>query len=595
MLPISEYEKDVVSELVSGDNSVVDQIDLNKKYTLLIVDDNAANQVVLKGMLSKLGYNVIVADDGQEAVDMFRAEQPDMILMDVMMPVMDGYEATKIIRSEQQSTNLPIFFLTAITDEHALVKCVEVGGDDVISKPYSPIILKAKVEASLRNSDVYKKLQVQNSALHIREQEVAADLDIAERILSKITREEAFDVKNIKYYLSPMQQLNGDLIIVAHKPDGGQIYLLGDFTGHGLGAAIGGMVVFDVFKTMAIKGFSINQIASEVNRKLREILPIGRFLAVGFVELNIDHSKALVWNGGLPDIYLCKNISGEVKNIPSTNLPLGVVDSHEIEFVSETLQIDQGDQFFLYSDGVIEAENHNDEFYSTKRLDNLIRSEKETKNLFSKILNDVEEFSCGHPQTDDISLLEIICDPATVGNAQKTTQKAVLPAASWSMDFTVDSDLVKHADVVPSIVSMIVDIQGLHHCQKTIYLIITELYTNALEHGLLDIDSKLKSDSDNGFDKYYKERDRALAALDEGTITINIKHKPSGDGGVLTVRISHDGDGFDVETTQGLLEECEQDDRVHGHGIKLVKSLTDRLDYEDFGKVVEVDYVWKGD
>ncbi|MFK8066786.1 MAG: SpoIIE family protein phosphatase [Gammaproteobacteria bacterium] len=595
MLQISEDEKVVDSELHTNSNSAVDQTDFNKKYTLLIVDDNAANRIVLKGMLSKLGYSVIVAEDGKQAVEMFRVEQPDMIFMDVMMPVMDGYEAAELIRSESNSSRTPILFVTALTDDHALVKCVEAGGDDFISKPYSPVILKAKVEVTLRNSDIYKKLQLKNSQLLLRDQEVAADLDIAERILSKITRDDAFDVKNINYYLSPMEQLNGDLIIVAHKPDGGQIYLLGDFTGHGLGAAIGGMVVFDVFKTMAIKGFSVNQIASEINRKLKEILPLGRFLAVGFVELNSEHSKALVWNGGLPDLYLCRNKSGEVVTIPSTNLPLGVVDSHEIEFVSETFQINMGDQFFLYSDGVIEAENHNDEFFGSRRLDKLIRSDNQRENLFKKILENVEDFAEGRSQTDDISLLEIICNPARVGDAQKIMRKAMLPATSWSMDFIVDSGLIKQADVVPSIVNMIVDIQGLNHCQKTIYLIMTELYTNALEHGLLDIDSKLKSDSDNGFDKYYKERDRALAGLDKGTITINVKHEPTGDGGKLTMRIAHDGDGFDVDTTQDLINDAEQNDRVYRRGIRLVKSLTERLDYEDFGKVVEVDYVWKED
>ena len=233
--------------------------------------------IVLKGMLQNSGYDVLVAESGRQAIDVFKEEQPDLILMDIMMPDMDGYEAAEIIKQESGTNFIPIMFLTAITDDEALAKGVESGGNDFLSKPYNPVILNARITALLRTRDLYVEKQKQNEILNLKEEEIAQDLDIADRVLSKISKDEAFDVTNIRYHLSPMEQLNGDIIIVAHKPDGGQIYLLGDFTGHGLGAAIGGMIVFDVFKTMAGKGFSIIQIISEINQKLREVLPTGRF------------------------------------------------------------------------------------------------------------------------------------------------------------------------------------------------------------------------------------------------------------------------------------------------------------------------------
>ncbi len=589
----SVIEDDITIESVNTPFGAYD-FDRNKKIKLLVVDDDSVNRIVLKGLLIKYGFDVLIAENGKQSIEIFREVEPDLILMDIMMPEMSGYEAVEIIRKESGTNFTPIMFLTALTDEDALVKCIEAGGNDFLSKPYSPVILKARIDALLRTRNLYVEKQKQNEILGRKEEETARDLDIAERVLSKITDEKSFDVTNIHYHLSPMEQLNGDIIIVAHKPDGGQIYLLGDFTGHGLGAAIGGMIVFDVFRTMAAKGFSITRIISEINRKLREVLPTGRFLAAGLVELDAEHTVASVWNGGLPDIYLRRNETGKILKFPSTHLPLGVLDSHGLELKPDTIKINHHDQFFLYSDGVIEAENREGTFFKDKNLE-ICLTEYVSKDIFSNILLSIEKFCDGCLQRDDLSLLEIFCDPdSTDLKEQKSIKKAMLPAVSWSLDYIVEANAIRETEVVPYLVQMIVDVQGLQHYQKPLYLILTELYSNALEHGLLDLDSMLKHSSE-GFEKYYSDRKKALEELSEGSITFNLKHEPHCQGGKLTIRISHDGNGFDFEATQTLLEDFDENKTQHGRGIKLVESLTERLNYVDFGKTVEVDYIWQED
>jgi len=115
---------------------------------ILLVDDDATNRLVLSAYLKKDGYDTVVAENGQQAIDVFVKEQPGMILMDVMMPVMDGYEATTRIK-EIATRFIPIIFLTAMTDEKALSKCVEVGGDDFLTKPYSRVILNRAPQGSI--------------------------------------------------------------------------------------------------------------------------------------------------------------------------------------------------------------------------------------------------------------------------------------------------------------------------------------------------------------------------------------------------------------------------------------------------------------
>ena len=89
---------------------------------VLLVDDDRINRVLLNAILKREGYAVLEANDGQEAVDIFDSEKPDLVLMDVMMPVMDGYEATKLIKSRGAERFVPVIFLTAVTDEKALAK-----------------------------------------------------------------------------------------------------------------------------------------------------------------------------------------------------------------------------------------------------------------------------------------------------------------------------------------------------------------------------------------------------------------------------------------------------------------------------------------
>lgn len=565
-----------------------------KVISILIVDDEFTNRIVLKGTLAKFGYNVLQAENGKIAVDVYRENRPDLVIMDVMMPEMDGYTAAALIKEEAGADELvPILFLTALIDEDSLAQCVEAGGDDFLSKPYSPVILKARVDALLRTRDLYRIKQLQHEKLSRYQQDIGYDLDIASRVLSKISNEEVLDVGNIKYYLSGMEILNGDIIFAANKPDGGQQFLLGDFTGHGLGAAIGGLVVFDVFRTMTAKGFSITQIIPEINRKLREILPTGRFLAAGLVELDPSHTVATIWNGGLPNIYIRSKDNDDPRFVTSSHLPLGVLAEAELDLRTETILIKHHDRIYLNSDGITELQNKSDEFFGDYRVKESVFEDVDGDEVFNHLMSNVEAFSEGREQTDDISVLEILCDPESVKSLDKKFKQYPTKhnATTWGLTFTIGVDTIKSQEVIPPLVQMLVDVQGLHHCRQQLYLIMTELFSNALEHGLLDIDSKLKS-TPEGFVQYYATRESALDNLTEGTILFEIEHEPFNEGGLLKLRLSHDGDGFDIESTQELLADFDLNDAQYGRGIKLVRSLCERVDYEDFGRSVEVDFTW---
>ena len=118
--------------------------------TALVVDDEPVNRMVLSAMLRSVGFRIDEVANGAQACDYCLEQTPDIIFMDIMMPQMDGFEATQRIKRHLGETFVPVIFLTAITDEAQLRQSIEVGGDDFMTKPYSKVLLHAKIDAALR-------------------------------------------------------------------------------------------------------------------------------------------------------------------------------------------------------------------------------------------------------------------------------------------------------------------------------------------------------------------------------------------------------------------------------------------------------------
>lgn len=139
-------------------NSVIAPPSSNRLLKVLAVDDTATNRQILEVFLSKLGYQVITADNGANAVDVFTREKPDLVLMDVMMPVMDGYEATRRIKALAGDHWVPVIFLSALSKDENLVAGMDAGGDDYLAKPINFVVLDAKLRSFSRTLQMQRSL-----------------------------------------------------------------------------------------------------------------------------------------------------------------------------------------------------------------------------------------------------------------------------------------------------------------------------------------------------------------------------------------------------------------------------------------------------
>jgi CheY-like chemotaxis protein len=127
---------------------------------ILVVDDNEMNRDMLSRRLERQGYRAIVAEDGQQALEILPRHAFDLMLLDIMMPRMNGYEVLENVKNDPALRYIPVIMISAVDDLDSVVKCVEMGADDYLFKPFNPILLKARISASLEKKRLRDQEQV---------------------------------------------------------------------------------------------------------------------------------------------------------------------------------------------------------------------------------------------------------------------------------------------------------------------------------------------------------------------------------------------------------------------------------------------------
>jgi len=141
-----------------------------RSSSILVVDDNASNRDVLERRLTQKGHKVITAADGASALDLAAAQEFDLILLDLILPEMSGFEVLRRLKAMEQTSDIPVIVISALDELDSVVRCIEAGAEDYLSKPVNPILLQARVMASL-----------EKKWLHDREKKFIADLEQEKR------------------------------------------------------------------------------------------------------------------------------------------------------------------------------------------------------------------------------------------------------------------------------------------------------------------------------------------------------------------------------------------------------------------------------
>jgi sigma-B regulation protein RsbU (phosphoserine phosphatase) len=376
----------------------------SEQKSILIVDDTPINLGVISGAL-KDSFNTKVATNGEKALAIASAEEkPDLILLDVMMPGMDGYEVCRRLKANPATQNIPVIFLTGQTGTEDETKGFEVGAVDYIHKPFSAAIVKVRVRLHLMLREAHEQIAQQLVAIN-NELEMARQIQLS--ILPSDTPK-LVGLEIVAQYI-PMTSVAGDFydfIVVDEKHVG---VLIADVSGHGLPAALIASMLQVALTAQFAHASDPGKVLSGLNQALCGKFQ-RNFVTAGYVFVDLEKNSMTYAGAGHPPLLHWRSSCGKASEVSENGLVLGQFPEETYSAVS--LPLEPGDRCVLYTDGVLETSSPSDEEFGIGRFMQLIESKHKlgAEQFIDALLDELSRWS-GHPrgegQQDDITVLVI--------------------------------------------------------------------------------------------------------------------------------------------------------------------------------------------
>lgn len=367
---------------------------------ILIAEYNAVGRNQLRRMLELDGHVVLAAADWRAAFALLATHQPEIVILG--SDLVDGNPENCVLQIKEGFPNrfVPVLLAMTIQDPISLERFLSSGADDFIDRPYSHLVLKAKIAGFERQQEVYGRLEKYRS---VTEQEIK----LAKHMFDSVIQKRPDDIRNIHHWSLAAGHFSGDLLIFERTPENHLHIMLGDFTGHGLAAAVGAMPTSDVFYAMTRKGFGIAEIAREINRKLHMLLPTGHFCSASLICLSPESDELTLWNGGLPPVLLVDARREILESVVSQHLPLGIIGDTAFSGATTRRTLCDVEHLIIYSDGLVEAQNAHGEPFGEGGLAEALRLPCSACTLLETVKAGIIDFLDGLEPHDDISLLSI--------------------------------------------------------------------------------------------------------------------------------------------------------------------------------------------
>jgi sigma-B regulation protein RsbU (phosphoserine phosphatase) len=366
---------------------------------ILIVEDNRESREILEARLVANDYEVITAPDGEAGLHLAREKKPDLILLDILMPKMDGLEVCKRIKADFTLPFMPIILVTAKADSKDVIAGLKAGGDEYLAKPVDHGALLARVQSMLRIKDLHDTVMEQSNQL--KEQ-----LRTATRIQSLFWPKIPVLTHNSYIWAVsiPAGYVGGDLYDVISLQDDSVLAYVADVSGKGVPAALIMAALSTRIRTEALVQDNLGQLLFAVNNSLYELTyEEGYFASIILVKFWPASGKVQMARAGHPNpLWIA---GGIIQNLPAIKgISLGITTG--VEFEVKEFILSQGDALFLFSDGISEAESDNLELFGIDRMVNHIQNQKGPP-WGQGLLDVIEVWRDTREVNDDLTILEI--------------------------------------------------------------------------------------------------------------------------------------------------------------------------------------------
>jgi sigma-B regulation protein RsbU (phosphoserine phosphatase) len=381
---------------------------LRDSWTLLVVDDDEANRTLLVRRLAREGYtHVLTAADGAEALALLRGRAIDLVLLDVMMPGLDGYQVLEALRADERLRHVPVIMISALDRLDSAVRCIELGAEDYLTKPFDPVLLRARVAATLEKKRLRDEIAATRDRLaHELRAARAMQLAMVPATFPAPTAERPVEVFAS---LQPAREVGGDLYDFFWRDARTFCFVVGDVSGKGAGAALHMARTRTLIRQDArLTSCGLEELATMVNAELAVGNTAVTFVTAVLGILDVPSGVLRVCNAGHPPPYVV-DAEGAVTRLDSgpAQLPLGMDETTEYTAVERMLA--PGETLFLYTDGLVEAKRDDGARFGEARLDAALAglAGASAEATVATALDAVAKFMRGASCGDDVAVMAI--------------------------------------------------------------------------------------------------------------------------------------------------------------------------------------------
>ncbi len=377
--------------------------------SILVVDDTPANLQLLAGMLKDRGYKVRPVPSGKLALLAAGRDPPDLILLDINMPELNGYEVCERLKADDKLHGIPIIFISALTEPLDKVKAFAIGGVDYLTKPFQMEELHARVETHLKLRRLQTELEQYSRHLELARERLKLDLELARDVQRGFLPQRMPDVQGYEFfgYYESAYEIGGDYYDFIPLPRQRVAMLLGDVAGKGVVAALLMAKLSAEARFCVLTEPNLAVAISKLNALMCRSGIADRFVTLVAAILDHEsHTVTLVNAGHPPPLFYHRATRsvGESISHELAGLPLGIQQSFEYE--SCHISLEPGDSILAFTDGVTEAMDDNNVQLQIEGVHAAVEGNAYSpRALGERVVQIVKQFVAGRSQDDDIALV----------------------------------------------------------------------------------------------------------------------------------------------------------------------------------------------
>ena len=384
-----------------------------ERACILVVDDLEVNRDLLLRRLTRRGHIVVLASGGQEALDLLAAQPFDLVLLDIMMPGLNGYQVLARIKGSPEWRHIPVIMISALDEMESVVRCVKLGAEDYLPKPFDPVLLQARIGACLEKKRLRDKekehLATIQAILSQLNNELAEAANYVRKILPLPLREGPI---RTRWRYAPSASLGGDAFGY-HWLDRRRfaLYLI-DVSGHGVGAALLSVSIINVLRRESLASADFTRPA-EVLRQLNRAFPMEEnndmYFTMWYGVYDVEAGVLSYSSAGHPPALFFENRPGGPAlsaELQTPNMFIGGLE--ELEFGAGEFRVERPGRLFVFCDGVFEVTRQDGSTGTLEDLKNFLTREcREAGDVLERLHGQVAAACADRPLDDDFSILEV--------------------------------------------------------------------------------------------------------------------------------------------------------------------------------------------